>query len=70
MASRFYQCICGKFATIDMFGWLCGYKWIHCQCGRKLNADEGVFGFTLKSAHLAWKEYMIRESRKKIQGAA
>ena len=66
MASRFYDCICGKFATIDVLGWLCGYKWIHCQCGRKLKS-EGVFGFTLENARFAWKEYILREARKAIK---
>lgn len=64
MASRFYQCICGKFATIDMIGWLSGYRWIHCQCGRKLNADEGLFGFTLATAHFVWRNYMKDEAIK------
>lgn len=48
MASRFFQCVCGDFATIDMFAWLSGLRAIECKCGRKLKI------LNMLSAHYAW----------------
>jgi len=61
MASRFFQCICGRFATIDMFSWIAGVKMIECKCGRKLKVDASLFGFTLETAKFAWKRFMKQE---------
>jgi len=61
MASRFFQCICGDFAIINMWDWMYGRKEIRCDCGRSLDADKGVFGFTLNSAKYAWRKYMKEE---------
>lgn len=61
MASRFYNCICGKFATVDMFEWIAGEKKIECQCGRVLRVNDSLFGFTLDTAGYAWTRYMKQE---------
>jgi hypothetical protein len=46
---------------IDMAGWVNGDKVIRCQCGRKLDANSGVFGFGLSTANCAWARYMRQE---------
>jgi len=64
MANRFYQCVCGKFATIDMFEWIAGEQMIECQCGRKLRVKDSFFGFSLDTAQYAWAKYIREESQK------
>ena len=61
MASRFYMCICGRFATINMLVWITGDQMIECQCGRVLRVNDSFFGFSLGTAHYAWRDYMKRE---------
>ena len=64
MASRFYNCICGRFATINMFEWIMREQKIECQCGRVLGVNDSLFGFSLDTAHYAWNRYMKREMLK------
>ncbi len=60
MASRFFNCICGRFARIDMAAWVNGIRIIECNCGRKLK-DDSILGFSLETAKYAWVEYMRQE---------
>ena len=57
MASNFYDCVCGRFATINMAAWVNGVQVIECQCGRKLHNDS-VLGFDLSTAKNAWARFM------------
>ena len=61
MASRFYSCLCGRYATINMFNWITGEKEIVCRCGRELRVRDSFFRFSLATAHLAWARYMRKE---------
>lgn len=52
MASRFFQCLCGRFATINMFEWLQGIHKIECRCGLQLKIN------TMKTAQTEWARFI------------
>lgn len=60
MASNFFDCICGRFATINMLDWVAGKREISCNCGRILK-DNSILGFNLDTAHYAWRRFMREE---------
>ena len=61
MASRFFPCICGRFATIDMCSWITGLRMIECCCGRKLKVGG------MSEAKHNWQRYMrIEQALRKV----